>query len=140
MKNQEHNINQIETELKLECVNRETETYRQQGQNSSYCINKEIYLEFLKQKAELNRKTQSRICFHENNNSALQNMLVYHSKEHKVKKHTHCQKDEYLLIIKGSMTINIYKEGSEMPKESYLMKQRMEHRITSFALYQRVLT
>ena len=106
----------------LSCENTHTGTFRYIGNEDYFTINKSECLKFLKENASNSQITQSRICFHENDMSELHYMMVYHSKDHIVRKHMHTQKGEYLIIIGGSMTIKIYKEKHKLPTKIYTLK------------------
>ena len=99
---------------KIQCVHTETGTFRFRGGPGWFSVNKEFFLAFLKHQSEALRLTQTRVCFHESNASLLQVMLVYHSTQHNVRRHLHPEKDEYLQIIKGSVSIRIYEEDQDV--------------------------
>ena len=98
---------------KIQCVHAGTGTFRFGGGLGSFSVNKEFFLAFLKQQSEALRIAQARVCFHENNASLLQVMLVYHSIKHNVRRHVHPDKDEYLQIIRGSMSVRFYGERED---------------------------
>ena len=93
---------------KIQCVHAGTGTFRFRGDFGCFSVNKEFFLAFLKNQSEDLCLTQARVCFHDSNASLLQVMLVYHSMHHNVRRHLHPEKDEYLQIIKGSVSIRIY--------------------------------
>lgn len=97
-------------ETKLLCQDAATGTFRYTGSHSQFSVNKAAFVDFLKQQAADRQLTQSRICFHRNDDSILQVMLVYHSTRHDVKRHVHLGKDEYIHIIEGHLTVRIYGE------------------------------
>jgi len=90
-----------------------TGTLRFAGDYSNFSVNKDFYIRLLKAEADRLNLTQARFCFHKNDSSPLQVMLVYHAAEHKVRKHVHCEKDEYIQIIQGSLSVRIYDQGGE---------------------------
>lgn len=98
---------------KIQCVHAGTGTFRFRGDLGCFSVNKEFFLAFLKHQSEALRLTQARVCFHENNASLLQVMLVYHSIQHNVRRHFHPDKDEYLQIIRGSVSVRIYSEDQD---------------------------
>lgn len=83
-------------------------------------MNKATFIKFLKRQSTELGLTQSRICFHPDNESILQVMLVYHSACHEVRKHVHYDKDEYIQIIEGCLKIRIYGESGEVIDNMYL--------------------
>lgn len=91
-----------------------TGTFRYNGSHSQFSVNKAAFIAFLKQQAANQKLTQSRICFHAGDDSILQVMLVYHSTHHDVKRHVHLDKDEYIYIVEGRLTIRIYGESGEV--------------------------
>ena len=95
-------------------LNKVTGTYRYNKDQQSFLANKDQLCEFLEKQAKQLNLTQSRICFHEDNESILQIMLVYHSKKHIVKKHMHPHKDEYLTIVKGYLKIQTYNKKGDL--------------------------
>jgi len=101
---------------KIQCVHAGTGTFRFRGDLGCFSVNKEFFLAFLKHQSEALRLTQARVCFHEKNASLLQVMLVYHSMQHNVRRHLHPDKDEYLQIIKGSVSIRIYGKDQDVVK------------------------
>lgn len=100
------NISSIEANL--DCQDSATGTFRYRGSREHFSANKAKFITYLKQQAQDRKLTQSRICFHENDDSMLQVMFVYHSTGHKARMHVHPDKDEYLHIIEGSLSIRIY--------------------------------
>ena len=50
-----------------------------------------------------------RICLHENDNSNIQHMIIFHSSEYKVPIHRHRSKSEFLKLHKGICTYKNYK-------------------------------
>lgn len=101
-------------ESKIFCQDESTGTFRFNGGHSQFSVNKVALIDFLKQQAANKELTQSRICFHSGDDSVLQVMLVYHSTSHDVKRHVHLDKDEYIYIVEGRMTIRIYGESGEV--------------------------
>lgn len=99
---------------KLLCQDSLTGTYRYVSSHEQFSVNKAAFVDFLKQQAADLNLTQSRICFHKDNDSLLQMMLVYHSIHHEVKRHVHLDKDEYLQIIDGHLTIRIYDKSGKL--------------------------
>jgi cupin fold WbuC family metalloprotein len=91
-----------------------TGTFRYNGSHRQFSVNKAAFITFLKRQAADLRLTQSRICFHSGDDSILQVMLVYHSTRHNVKRHVHLDKDEYIYIVEGRLTIRIYGENGEV--------------------------
>jgi cupin fold WbuC family metalloprotein len=101
-------------EDKIQCVHAGTGTFRFRGDLGYFSVNKEFFLAFLKDQSQALRLTQARVCFHESNASLLQLMLVYHSTRHNVRRHLHPDKDEYLQIIRGSMSVRFYGEDEDV--------------------------
>ena len=90
-----------------------TGTLRFADDYSHFSVNKDFFIRLLKTESDRLNLTQARICFHKNDASPLQVMLVYHAAEHKVRKHVHCEKDEYIQIIQGSLSVRIYDQSGE---------------------------
>lgn len=105
---------------KIQCIHAGTGTFRFRGGLGSFSVNKEFFLAFLKHQSEVLCLTQARICFHDSNASLLHVMLVYHSVRHNVRRHLHPEKDEYLQIIKGSLSIRIYDQCQDVVKSIML--------------------
>lgn len=101
-------------ESKISCQDISTGTFRFNGAHSQFSVNKVAFIDFLKQQAANEKLTQSRICFHSADDSALQVMLVYHSTGHDAKRHVHLDKDEYIHIVEGRLTIRIYGESGDV--------------------------
>ena len=101
-------------ESHLICEDSSTGTFRYRGLNNYYSINRIAFINFLQHNAQKHKLSQSRICFHLEDSSILQLMLVFHSKTHKVKKHVHLKKDEYLHVLKGSLDVRIYNNDNEI--------------------------
>ena len=101
-------------EEKLLCQDPLTGTFRYSNSGSQFSVNKATFIEFLKRQSTRLGLTQSRICFHPENESILQVMLVYHSTCHEVRRHVHLDKDEYIQIIEGCLKIRIYSESGEV--------------------------
>lgn len=108
------NHNDTSLESKLFCENPLTGTFRFTGSHRHFCVNRPAFIGFLEQQASDKGLTQSRICFHADDDSTLQLMLVYHSKCHLVRRHVHVDKEEYIHILKGSMTVRIYGESGQV--------------------------
>lgn len=108
------NDNNSPIESHLVCEDSVTGTFRYKGSNNYYSINRIAFINFLELNAQTYNLSQSRICFHSEDCSILQLMLVFHSKSHKVKKHVHIKKDEYLHILKGSLEVRIYNNDNEV--------------------------
>ena len=102
-------------ESKIICQSLTTGTYRYTGSQNDFSVNKIRCLSFLRIQARNHNLTQSRICFHENDSSILQFMLVYHSMSHQVRRHMHPEKDEYLLLVDGSLSIRFFSNGDSFP-------------------------
>lgn len=97
------------------CQSLTTGTYRYSGTQNDYSVNKSRCISFLKNQALNHNLTQSRICFHEQDSSILQFMLVFHSVSHKVRRHLHPNKDEYLLLVDGELAIRFFNNGERSP-------------------------
>jgi cupin fold WbuC family metalloprotein len=89
----------------LQCIDPKTGSIRYLAADDHLSITYGSLLDHLKNNADSNGITQSRICFHSDVQSNIHLMLVYHSRTHKVNKHSHTDKDEYLQIIKGSVSV-----------------------------------
>ena len=111
-------------EEKLLCQDPLTGTFRYSNLGSQFSVNKATLIEFLKRQSTELGLTQSRICFHPENESILQVMLVYHSSCHEVKRHVHLDKDEYIQIIEGSLKIRIYSECGEVVNSILLSSEK----------------
>lgn len=89
------------------------------GQGTYFSINE--HARFLKTFAVNKGLTQSRICYHENNNSLMQKMLVFHSCHHVIGKHYHSAKDEFITLLSGSMKIVFFDaDGIDIQDECIL--------------------
>ena len=97
---------------KLTCEDSATGTFRYNNSTNYYCVNRYDFTEFLEKYAQTHNLSQSRICYHSEDSSILQLMLVFHSTLHKVKKHVHLEKDEYLHILKGNLEVRIYNKDN----------------------------
>lgn len=107
-------ITSNQLEEKLLCQDPLTGTFRYNDSGGQFSVNKVTFIKFLKRKATELALTQSRICFHLENESILQVMLVYHSTCHEVKRHVHLDKDEYIHVIEGRLTVRIYSENGQV--------------------------
>jgi len=108
-------------ESKIICQSITTGTYRYTGKPNDFSVNKSRCISFLKIQAVTHNLTQSRICFHENDSSILQFMLVYHAVSHQVRRHMHPDKDEYLLLVDGNLTIRFFGNGDSVPSNSHIL-------------------
>ena len=104
-----------------------TGTLRFDGDYSNFSVNKDFFIRLLKAESDRLNLTQARICFHKNDSSPLQVMLVYHAAEHKVPKHVHCEKDEYIQIIQGSLSVRIYDRSGEHVRSLRLSDESQEN-------------
>ena len=98
----------------LFCEDSATGTYRYKKSTNYYSVNKYAFIEFLEKNAQSHNLSQSRICYHSEDSSILQLMLVFHSTFHRVKKHVHLEKDEYLHILKGNLEVRIYSKDNKI--------------------------
>lgn len=101
-------------EASISCQDPFTGTFRYSGSNRSFSVNKGAFTDFLRQQAYGLKLTQSRICFHSGDDSILQLMLVYHSSRHVARKHVHLDKDEYITIVDGRLTIRTYNDRGDL--------------------------
>jgi cupin fold WbuC family metalloprotein len=97
-------------------VGASTGTFRYLSDGQSFGIDYRKIAAFLKDQARSSGLTQARVCFHEADQSALQCMLVYHSTAHVVARHCHISKDEYITIIEGCLSIELYSSENHLTK------------------------
>ncbi len=111
----------------VSCEDPTTGTLRFIGDYSDFSVNKLFFVRLLKAEADRLNLTQARICFHKNDSSPLQVMLVYHAVEHEVRKHAHSEKDEYIQIIQGSLSVRIYDQSGENVRSLRLSDESREN-------------
>tara|TARA_A100001011_G_C14154001_1_gene775254 strand:+ start:414 stop:872 length:459 start_codon:yes stop_codon:yes gene_type:complete len=63
---------------------------------------------FLINQSKINVRKTARICFHQNINSPIHQMLICHHKSFFVRPHKHISKDETCIILKGKMKLSFY--------------------------------
>ena len=63
---------------------------------------------YLKYISNLNSRGTARICFHENIDSKLHQMMICHQKKFNVLPHIHFKKEELCLVIEGLLKIVLY--------------------------------
>jgi len=108
------------------CQDKVTGTFRLKGDLQEFIANKQVCIEFLKCQAQSLGLTQSRICFHDDDSSSLQFMLIFHSINHKVRKHMHQDKNEYLVIVDGNITIRFFgHDGSTFLSQTSLCNDNL---------------
>ena len=112
-------------------VSEATGTYRYNGNKECYLAHKDALAKFPEEETARLNLTQSRICFHENDDSNLQVMLVYHAKEHTVRRHIHPHKDEYLSIVKGCLKVHTYNKKGELVNH-FVMSDKPENSLFCF--------
>lgn len=95
----------------VSCEDPVTGTLRFIGDYSDFSVNKLFFIRLLKAEAHRLNLTQARMCFHKDDYSPLQIMLVYHAAAHQVRKHVHSDKDEYIQIIQGDLSVRIYDQN-----------------------------
>ena len=111
----------------VSCIDPITGTLRFIGDYLDFSVNKLFFIRLLKAEAHRLNLTQARICFHNDDSSPLQIMLVYHAAEHQVRKHVHFEKDEYLQIIQGSLSVRIYDQNGEHVRSLRLSDESQEN-------------
>ena len=89
----------------LSKFNKESESvYRLKSQSFNF----EETINVLIKNSKFKKLKNVRICIHPNDNSRIQHMIIFHSKDYNVPIHRHCLKSEFLKIHKGSCTYNYY--------------------------------
>ncbi len=76
---------------------------------------------------------KSRICIHENINSKIHEMIIFHEKGTYVEPHFH-NKSESLLIISGKMEVKIYNSTGEVI-DSIILSQYNKSKLNKIFLY-----
>ena len=81
---------------------------------------------------KIKKNAKSRICLHENINSKLQEMIIFHKKGTFIKPHFH-KKAESLLMISGKMEVKIYNSLGEVIENIFISE--FNKKINTIFLY-----
>ena len=114
----EVNSHQSAIAIGFELVDIKKGTFRVSSRVLTFSCDLRYCMDFLRRQADINGLTQSRLCLHTDDDALLQKMVVFHSTSHRVRRHCHRDKDEYLMIVGGEVLVRIYTEdGKNMYRE-----------------------
>ena len=71
-------------------------------------------IEFLKQKAENNKRKRARLCLHKSVKDQLHEMMIIHMKDTYVRPHKHLNRGESLYVIEGEAYAVMFDETGSM--------------------------
>ena len=94
--------------MKWKNTNQDTFYFNNQYINKFNKTVSKIDLKFLYKEVLKSKNNKSRLCLHKSPNSVLQQMIIFHKKNHKVKIHKHLLTEESYFLIKGRMSVNFY--------------------------------